>query len=210
MTALRMHEGRTFTVPEAAAILERPQKQISNALARELALLSPKPLTLSQGSGRIVTGAGLFALELLCAIKDLFTVEGRRRVLSNALRLSAGDEVQEGCVVVRLAEHRARVDERKNRLAEAEALIVRDPEILGGEPHVRGTRIPAYLVGALARKHGVVEAHKTYPSISRQKIELVALYVEANPRKGRPRQAELSKPKAPTKRGKAKKIRLDD
>jgi uncharacterized protein (DUF433 family) len=205
-----MHEGRrTFTVPEAAAILGQPQKHISNALARELASLDLKPLTLGERSGRTVTGAGLFALELLRAVKDLLSVEGRRRVLSKALKLSVGDEVQEGSVVVKLVEHRARVDERKSRLAEAEALIVRDPEILGGEPGIKGTRISAYLVGALARKHGVVEAQKAYPSISRQKIELVALYVEANPRRGRPRQAELSKPKAPAKRGKAKKIKLD-
>jgi uncharacterized protein (DUF433 family) len=204
MTALRKQAERMFTVPEAAAILGQPQKQISNALARDLAKLK-----LAKVGERTITGAGLFALVLLRSIRELFSVEGRQRVLSKALKPFAGDEVQEGCVVVKLAEHREQVDRRKSRFAEAEALIVRDSQVLGGEPCVKGTRIPAYLVGKIALKHGAVEAHATYPSISRQNIELVALYVEANPRKGRPRQAELSKPKAPAKRGKTKKIKLD-
>src|SRR5262249_3685766 len=143
-------------------------------------------------------------------VGNLFSTEGRRRLLSAAKSTSSDEiKVQGSSIVLKLAEHRERVEKRKSRFAQAEGLIVRDPKVLGGEPCVKGTRIPAYLVGALARKHGVVEAQTTYPSISRQTIELVALYVEANPRKGRPRQAELSKPKRPARRGKAKKIKLD-
>lgn len=205
MPAVR--KQRAFTIPEAATILDQPQKQVSNAVDRELA-----PLKLAKGGNgsRTVTSAGLLALELLRALGKLFSTEGRRRLLSAATTASSNEiNVEGGSVVVKLAEHRERVEMRKARFAEAEALIVRNPEILSGEPCVKGTRIPAYLVGALARRHGAVEAHATYPSISRQTIELVALYVEANPRKGRPRQAELSKPKRPARRGKAKKIKLD-
>lgn len=207
MAALRKRAERKFTVPEAAAILEQPPKQISNALTREL-----RPLRLgSSGRGaRRITGHGLVALELLRVFADWFSPRLRRLVISEALKPSSGDSVriERGRVVVNIAEHRQRVNRGKNRLEEAEALIARHPEVLGGEPCVKGTRIPAYLVGALARKHGALEAHATYPTLTRQTIELVALYVEANPRKGRPRQAELSKPKRAAKRGKAKKAKL--
>jgi uncharacterized protein (DUF433 family) len=206
MSIVRKHVERTFTVPEAAAILEQAQKQISNAVDRELA-----PLKLAKGGvgSRTITSAGLLALELLRAVGNLFSTEGRRRLLSAAKSTSSDEiKVQGGSLVLKLAEHRERVEKRKSRFAAAEALIIRDPKVLGGEPCVKGTRIPAYLVGALARKYGAVEAHATYPSVSRQTIELVALYVEANPRKGRPRQAELSKPQGPARRGKAKKIKL--
>src|SRR5262249_36891311 len=147
------------------------------------------------------------ALELVRKIGKLFSPEGRREILREALKPSSGDTVcvEKGCVVVNLTPHLERVNRAKERLADAEQLVVSNPEVLGGEPCVKGTRIPAYLVGALARKHGVVEAHATYPSLTRQTIELMALYVEAKPRKGRPRQAELSKPKTAAKRGKAKK-----
>jgi uncharacterized protein (DUF433 family) len=208
MTALRGHAEREFTVPEAAAILAQPPKQISNALAREL-----QPLRLgSSGRGtQTITARGLIALELLRAFASEFMPRLRRMLIIEALKPSSGNRVsiQEGRVVVNIAEHRERVNKARSRLQEAVALIVRNPEVLGGEPCVRGTRIPAYLVGALARKLGAVEAHASYPSISRQTIELVALYVEANPRKGRPRQAELSKPKAAAKRGKERKVKLD-
>jgi uncharacterized protein (DUF433 family) len=208
MSALRRVE-RQFTVPEAAALLRQSQKYVNNTISRELA-----PLKLSKvvgGKQRIVTSAGLLALELLREIGKLFSREGRREILRQALKPSSGDTVcvENGSVVVNLGQYQERVNRAKERLAEAERLVVRNPEILGGEPCVRGTRIPVYLAGALARKHGVVEANATYPSLPRQTIELVALYVEANPRKGRPRQAELSKPKTAAKRGKAKKIKLD-
>jgi len=117
--------------------------------------------------------------------------------------------MEKGRTVVSVAEERARLGKTRGRLAQAKGLVVRHPEVLGGEPCVKGTRIPAYLVGALARKHGVAEVRAAYPSLTPQTIELVALYVEANPRRERPRQAELSKPKAAVKRGKAKRVRLD-
>lgn len=106
-----------------------------------------------------------------------------------------------------VTEHRERASKAKARLAAAEALIVRDPKVLGGEPCVKGTRIPAYLVAAVARKHGVAEARAAYPTLPRQTIELVSLYVEANPRTRPPREAELGAPKAAPKRGRAKKIK---
>jgi uncharacterized protein (DUF433 family) len=109
--------------------------------------------------------------------------------------------------VVNVAEKRERVNEK--RLSQAEALVTSDPKVLGGEPCVKNTRIPAYLVGALARRHGVEETLATYPSLSRQTIELVALYVEAKPRTGPPRQSELSEPKGAAKRGRARKVGLE-
>lgn len=109
--------------------------------------------------------------------------------------------------MVNVAGRRERSNKANTRLSQAEALIASDPDVLGGEPCVRNTRIPAYLVGALARKHGVEETHATYPTLSRQTIELVALYVQAHPRVGRPRQAELSEPKGAAKRGRARKTR---
>jgi uncharacterized protein (DUF433 family) len=111
--------------------------------------------------------------------------------------------------VVNVAEKRERANEARKRLGRAAALVASDPEVLGGEPCIKGTRIPAYLIGALAREHGVEETHATYPSLSRQTIELMALYVKANPRKGPPRQAELSEPKGAVKRGRARKVRLE-
>jgi uncharacterized protein (DUF433 family) len=93
------------------------------------------------------------------------------------------------------------------RVAEAEALVLSDPEVLSGEPCIRGTRVPVYLIGALAYAHGVGRTHEMYPFLTEEQIELVALYVSRHPRKGRPRQTELPKARS-VKRGISPKVRL--
>ena len=63
-----------------------------------------------------------------------------------------------------------------------------DPEVMGGEPCLKGTRVPVYLIGELARAHGVSRTHEMYPFLTEEKIEAALLYVSEHPRKGRPRQ----------------------
>src|SRR5262245_51630270 len=81
-----------------------------------------------------------------------------------------------------------RTSKGSKRLAQAEALVVSDREVLGGEPCLKGTRVPVYLIGELARAHGVPRTHEMYPFLTEEKIELAMLYVSEHPRKGRPRQ----------------------
>jgi uncharacterized protein (DUF433 family) len=196
-----------FTVPEAAAILGLPQREVSNAIDREL---KPLRLAKAEGGSRAVTAKGLVALELLRAFAEQFSPGFRREVVRAALRAPNRPAVslEKGRIVVNISELRKKVDTGEGRLREAEALVVSSPEILGGEPCVRGTRVPAYLVGALAAKYGVEEAVAAYPSLTREQVDLISLYVAANPRRGRPPQSKLSRPKAPAKRGKARKVRL--
>jgi uncharacterized protein (DUF433 family) len=56
-----------------------------------------------------------------------------------------------------------------------------------GEPCVRGTRIPVYVVAAIARAKGRNEAIATYPSLSLAQVELAELFAQAHPRRGRPK-----------------------
>jgi uncharacterized protein (DUF433 family) len=208
MGAARKEREPQFTVPEASAILGLSPKHVNNALERELATLH---LAKTSGGSRSVSEKGLIALVLVRAFAKLFTPQMRQVVIREAVRSPSDDSisVQKGCVVVRIAEYREKVDEGKARLQRAKDIVVSDPEILSGEPCVRGTRVPVYLVGALARKHGAEAARNTYPSLTREQVELAALYVTANPRKGRPPQAPLSKPKGSAKRGRSKKFRLE-
>ena len=74
------------------------------------------------------------------------------------------------------------------RLITARNLIHSSPEILGGVPVIRGTRIPVYDVGACVSS-GVPVDHilSDYPTLDREKVELAAIFSEANPPRGRPR-----------------------
>jgi uncharacterized protein (DUF433 family) len=105
-----------------------------------------------------------------------------------------------------ISSHAERARTRR-RLERAEALVLSDPEVLGGEPRIKGTRVPVYLIGALANAHGISETHAAYPFLTEEQIELAAFYVSEHPRKGRPRQTRLPKPIS-TIRGYTKKVRL--
>ena len=85
---------------------------------------------------------------------------------------------------------------RYRLLDDARHAIVSDPDILGGEPVIRGTRVPAYAVaGAIASGAPMAEVLEDYPSLDAKKIELAVAYAEANPRHGRPkRMVERLKP----------------
>jgi uncharacterized protein (DUF433 family) len=78
--------------------------------------------------------------------------------------------------------------ERMERLVAARALVATDPDVLGGTPVIRGTRVPVHDVAASAaagvRTDLILAA---YPALDVEKIELAMIYAEANPARGRPR-----------------------
>ncbi len=104
----------------------------------------------------------------------------------------AGDWIlRDDFLTIDLAPFIRRADERMAQLAAARALVVRDPEILGGAPVIRGTRVPAYDVAAsVAEGVPMAQLLSAYPSLNERQVRLAALYAEANPVRGRPRKAE--------------------
>ena len=92
-----------------------------------------------------------------------------------------------------ISNHTGRVRKTKGRLERAKVLVVTDREVMGGEPYIRGTRVWLCLIGALANAHGVSETHSAYPFLTKQQIELAALYVTEHPGKRRPRRIRFPK-----------------
>ena len=83
--------------------------------------------------------------------------------------------------------------EQASLLGEARDMVVSSPDILRGTPVVRGTRVPVHDVAASVTAGIPVDrVLAAYPSLNADKVDLVVLYAEANPPRGRPRQsAEL-------------------
>jgi uncharacterized protein (DUF433 family) len=77
------------------------------------------------------------------------------------------------------------------RLAEATAAqlaVVSDPDIRGGEPIVRGTRIPVHLLQDLVAQGAThQELLSDYPSLDERRLESALLYARIHPRPGRPK-----------------------
>lgn len=78
---------------------------------------------------------------------------------------------------------------------DAREIVVSDPDVLGGAPVMRGMRVPVYDVAAsVAAALPIDRILAAYPSLDGDKIELAAIYAEANPARGHPRASEgLSK-----------------
>lgn len=64
----------------------------------------------------------------------------------------------------------------------AGAIVETLPDVLGGLPVIKGTRIPVHDVAAsLAAGHSIERILAAYPGLDAEKIRLAGLYAEANP-----------------------------
>ncbi len=113
------------------------------------------------------------------------------RKLSRPADWTIGD----GFLTVNLWEFATSAADRHAKLAEARAMVVEDPEILGGTPVVRGTRIPVYDVAAsIAAGVPRERIRSAYPALDDRLIELAAIYADATPPRGRPRRPAMLTP----------------
>lgn len=78
--------------------------------------------------------------------------------------------------------------ERLERLDAAREVVTISDDIMGGSPVISGTRVPVHdVAAAMAAGIPVKEILEDYPSLTEDKLELAALYAEANPLRGRPK-----------------------
>lgn len=125
---------------------------------------------------------------------DRLTSEERQRTITLADRYSSDSKfpmmiVQDEFLTIDLAPFWKGVDERLLRLNSARAQVSVDDQVLSGTPVIKGTRVPVYDVAAsVAASIPMEKILSSYPSLNREQVELAALFAEANPQRGRPKQ----------------------
>ena len=130
---------------------------------------------------------------------DRLTSEERQRAIALASRHSSGRKstriIHDGFLTIDFAPFWTSVDKCLQRLNAARAQVSVDEEILGGTPTIRGTRVPIYDVAAsVAAGTPIERILSAYPSLNWEQVELAALFAEANPQRGRPRQLTVPPP----------------
>ena len=139
---------------------------------------------------RLLTREQIVYLQLEAEGVRLLPLRARRSVAKAMRRSPQIDEVALGnghVLLIKVSTARRKADEGLRRLVRAEKMVISDPEVLGGTPVYRGTRIPVRLVAdMLAQGASVKEILEGYPSLSREMIEMAPIYVRAFPRRGRP------------------------
>jgi uncharacterized protein (DUF433 family) len=181
--------NRQFTTAEAGAMLGLDATEVNN-LIDEITSLG----VANTGKGkRSVSYRGLFAM---LVAKELvycqLNPEMRPKTLAHALMAKGKRVAVPGTnLEVLVDSYRKQVNQGLRTLYEAEAAIESRRDVMQGEPCIRGTRVPAYIVAAIAGTHGADEAVATYPSVDKRKVELAQIFAKAHPRKGRPKKTSL-------------------
>ena len=132
---------------------------------------------------------GLMSLALERRLVDRFTPELRRAVFTAlAAEPRRRISLEGGLLTLDLREPRRELAGALRALRRARRLAVSDPDILGGEPVFRGTRIPVHLIATLlARGAAETELREAYPRLTADMIQSAPLYAAAYPLRGRPR-----------------------
>jgi len=109
------------------------------------------------------------------------------RAATEAL-LKADWTVRDDFLTIDLRPFFERAIARLERLDSARELVTISDDIMGGTPVIAGTRIPVHdVAAAMGSGASADELLEDYPSVTPEKLELAALYADANPLRGRPK-----------------------
>lgn len=179
---------------EAAAVSGVSVREVNRAIDEGIL---PEGFT-SLENGRTVVPAACVVISFYFASAAFLTSDERMRTIAHAtprLRgwlaskpLNDNWTVRHEFLTIDLAPFAQRVAERLRQLDAARRLVEISPEILGGMPVIRGTRIPIYDVAAsYIAGESMARLLEAYPRLDAETIELAGLYGAANPPRGRPK-----------------------
>jgi uncharacterized protein (DUF433 family) len=175
-----------FTPAEAASLSGLALKAVNNAIDKKMVAAR-----IEQRSGhttRLLHKSAIIYLFLQSRLAGKATAEFRRRIFAAITTAPARRFVSVGDLKLDLREPRREVARRIKELCRAKRIIVSDPEILGGTPVFRRTRIPVHLIADLLHRGGTTRALRaSYPRLTDEMIRLAQIYVATHPQRGRPR-----------------------
>jgi uncharacterized protein (DUF433 family) len=184
---MRINNNSLFTPTEAAVLTGLPVKAVQNAIDKK---------TISAVSGqreghatRLLDRRALISLALERRLVNRFLPQMRREVF-DALAASSRNIVslEGGVVKIDLREPRRELATSLRDLRRARLLVVSDPEIRGGEPVFRGTRVPVHMIAERIAKGETDEnLREDYPRLTDEMFRLAPVYAAAYPLQGRPR-----------------------
>ncbi|MDB4949465.1 MAG: hypothetical protein JWM27_2114 [Gemmatimonadetes bacterium] len=178
---------------EAAYVADLPEKTVQQVIDRHE--IEPVSGPGGGGQARGVSYADLLYLRLRGTLDPWLTGQGRRMVREELRGYGpeAGYTLSVGPLSVDVEPAVRAVDERIHQIREVKAVIVHDPEVLGGEPVVSGTRIGVYFLSELQKQGaGTDELLEDYPSLTLHTLQAALTYARLYPRRGRPRRTPFT------------------
>ncbi len=182
-------EQPLFTAAEAAVLTRLPVKAVNNAIDKKT-IAAHVRRTRGEKSLRLVDEPALIYLSLERELVSDTTPSFRQK-LFKAISAALAEGVRSvavGALTLDLRPSWRDLAQRIKDLRRAEGLASADPEVLGGVPVFRGTRIPIHMIAELLSQGETPETlRRGYPRLTDEMIRLAPLYAGAHPLRGRPR-----------------------
>ena len=184
---MQPHPNTLFTPAEAAALTSLPVKAVNNAIDRKTI---PLPRARRGGAGgRLLDVNALMSLTLERRLADRLAPALRRQVFAAMASAPRGPLLLDGgLLTIDLRPPRRELAALLRRLRRARAAVDSDPDVMGGVPVFRGTRIPVHLIATLSEQgSSETELLEAYPRLTAEWVRLAPVYARAYPLRGRPR-----------------------
>lgn len=180
-----------FTPTEASLLTGLPLTAVRRALEDDV--VPSRKMRSGRIVQRVIPREGLLCLKLEHLGVGRLPLAYRRRIYRAVLAQPSVSVLRESeAVVIEVRKARTDLKSAMASYKKAHAMVVEDPEIMGGMPVIRGTRIPVQLVAEMRRQGASVEEIlEGYPSLTREQVALAELYARAHPRRGPKAQTRL-------------------
>ena len=181
--------NRHFTTAEVGAMFDMGIAEVNNLIDE----VAPLRVAGAGGGRRAVSYRGLFAM---LVARELITCQltpaMRAQTLAEALKAKGKRVPVPGTNLELVVDsYRKQINQGLRLLYESEAAVEGRSDVMQGEPCIKGTRVPAYVVGAIAKSRSVDEALATYPFLQKRQVLLARMFATAHPRKGRPKRTVI-------------------
>jgi uncharacterized protein (DUF433 family) len=184
---MQTYENALFTPTEAAVLTRLSVKAVNNAIDRKTV-----PTVAGNRAGfatRLLDLRALMSLALERRLVDRLVPEARREVF-DAVAAAPRNRVslEDGLLTIDPREPRRELARSLRTLRRARDAVMSDPDIMGGDPVFRGTRVPVHTIAALlGGGQTETELLHDYPRLTAGMIRVAAIYAAAYPLRGRRR-----------------------
>jgi uncharacterized protein (DUF433 family) len=193
MTAIKERRASRWAVSprEAGYVTGLSEKTINQAIDRKEVQTLPAR---RKGEGERLLGLPeLVYLSVRDSVGQLLSPAGKRMLRQQLDALQASPfpgGVTMGGLELNIEGDVEAVLERLSQVERARAFVVSDPEIRAGEPVVRDTRVPVFMLAELVEQGATrEELLEDYPALTPESLEAALLHARLYPRRGRPRRA---------------------
>jgi uncharacterized protein (DUF433 family) len=183
-----------MTANEAASVTGVPLRQVHRIIDAGLLGGAVK----RRRNGRLLARNALIGLKLAHETAGVLTPESRRAVVATLIRHPRQPMIRADVIVVDARPAVKAVRSGLDQLTKARRIVASTPDVLGGTPVFKGTRIPVHdIAEMLTNGDDPAVIIRAYPQLGLDRVRLAAIYALAYPRRGRPRMKQAWRSRVP-------------